>query len=183
MRNAGASLRTPGTQQLVRQPGLAQDTYPDIPGCNPHPSPRSPAMASTLARPQAGGRMWLDIPHSPLPSETLGYQPSHASPPVSRGGIAVFVGTPNGTPPKTRRLKAEPEDRHLPNLPNLRPRSARSGLRDALHPASFTAAFNIPHIAHAHAECSGLGALTCALSALRISWRASPLETQHYPPQ
>ncbi len=48
------------------------------------------------------------LPYFPWSSETLGYQPSHASPPASRGGIAVFVGTPDGTPPKTRRLKAEP---------------------------------------------------------------------------
>ncbi len=86
--------------------------------------------------------MWLDIPHSTLPSETLGYQPSRASLPVCRGGIAVFVGTPFGTPPKTRRLKAEPEDRHLSNLPN--PSASLRSVRCRGHavPAPFITAFN-----------------------------------------
>ncbi len=51
-RNAGGSLRTPGCQQLVRQPSLAQDTNPGGTGFNPHPgaflSPRGRSCKPTL---------------------------------------------------------------------------------------------------------------------------------------
>ncbi len=36
MRNLPDRARAPGTQQLVRQPSLAQTIYPGISGCHPH---------------------------------------------------------------------------------------------------------------------------------------------------
>ncbi len=89
------------------------------------------------------------LPYFPWSSETLGYQPSHASPQASRGGIAVFVGTPNGTPPKTRRLKAEPECSCGLTSPSFGLACARSGLRGSRR-ASFNAAFNFEQ----HSCCS-----------------------------
>ncbi len=155
MRNLPDRARAPGCQHQVRSPSLAQTTNPVTPSCYPHHPSCSHAMAGTLARPQAGGRMWLDIPHSPLPSETLGYQPSHASLPVSRGGIAVFVGIPNGTPPKTRRLKAEPKGRHLSNLPNPSASLRSVRCRGCRHPLHL-----LRPLTHDHASMlmsSGLG--------------------------
>ena len=129
-------------------------------------------MAGTLARPQAGGRMWLDIPHSPLPSETLGYQPSHASPQVSRGGIAVFVGTPDGTPPKTRRLKAEPTS--LSAKPSesfgLAPLGPVSRVQA---PAPLAAAFNMAASLRLQ-PCSGLGGLPATYSTCSTDSLAAP---------
>ncbi len=37
-RNAGDSLRTPGSQHQLRKPSLAQTTYPGASGSNPHPA-------------------------------------------------------------------------------------------------------------------------------------------------
>ncbi len=56
-RNAGDSLRTPGSQHQLRQPSLAQITYPGAPGCNPY-APCSHAMAGTLARLRTGREIW-----------------------------------------------------------------------------------------------------------------------------
>ncbi len=72
-RNAGDSLRAPGSKQLVRQPCLAQTTYPGASGYHPHFATFPPFGLSGSCGCNASTHMMREAPTPKGGGSLLGY--------------------------------------------------------------------------------------------------------------